>query len=117
MCISVSGYGIGEGFGTHVSIKVHLEQGDFEEYIKWPFMGSIVIQIMAQKEEEPCTKTITYSEDTARRHSEVGLFNELSDGWGYNKFLPHASLEPRYLCDNSLTICFTKVTVREDYRK
>ena len=76
-------------------------------------MGSIVIQIMAQKE-EPCTKTITYSEDTARRHSEVGLFNELSDGWGYNEFLPHASLEPR---DNSLTICVAKVTVREDYRK
>ena len=115
MYIGVSGCGLDEGFGTHVSVKVHLADGDFDQYIKWPFVGSIVIQIMAQKGEEPCTKTITYTEDMPRNYSEVGQYNGLSDGCRRDKFLPHVSLGPRYLHDDSLTICVAKVTVREDY--
>ena len=115
MYIGISAYGKEEAFGTHVSVYVHLANGDFDQYIKWPFVGSIVIKIAAQKGEEPCTKTITYSEDTPRRYSEVKPYVDLNDGWGCSKFLPHVNLESRYLHDDTLHICVAKVTMREDY--
>ena len=114
MCIGVSMFGRGQGRGTHVSVNVHLMAGDFDDYLEWPFMGEVVVQILDRKGDEHCTKTIVFTEDTHPRFGERVLDGEMNDGWGCVKFLSHAELVPRYLVNDAILLQVSKVTLKED---
>ena len=46
MCLSVDANGYGECKGTHVSVFVHLMRGEFDNILKWPFRGTIIIHLL-----------------------------------------------------------------------
>ena len=54
MCLRVdpNGYVYGPGKGTHLSVYVFLMQGEFDDQLKWPFQGEIIIQLVNQKEDK-----------------------------------------------------------------
>ena len=115
MRLGVSVKGCGEGEGTHITVNVHLMEGDFDQYLEWPFIGDVVVQILDREGEDHCTRTISYTEQTHPRYSGRSLHRGTNNGWGYVKFLSHTDLEPRYLKNDCLHIRVVKVDAGEHY--
>ena len=51
MGIRVDPNGTGDGKGTHISIFTYLMKGSYDDHLKWPFRGNIIIQIVNQAED------------------------------------------------------------------
>ena len=51
MCLEVHPNGDGDGKGTRVSVYTCLMKGPFDDHLKWPFGGKIIIQIVSTKME------------------------------------------------------------------
>ena len=87
MCLGVYANGSGDGKGTHVTVYVHLIQGEFDNHLKWPFRGDITIQLLNQLEdEEHHSKTIHFTDRGRVTTGERGL------GRGYTTFIAHTNL-------------------------
>ena len=52
MCLKVDANGKGVGKGTHVSVFVFLMRGEFDDYLKWPFQGIVVLQLCNQLQDK-----------------------------------------------------------------
>ena len=48
LCIRVAARGLGSGELTHVSVHTYLMKGEYDDMLKWPFQGSITIQLRNQ---------------------------------------------------------------------
>ena len=65
MCLTVYANGDGDGEDTHVSVYTHLMKGAFDDNLKWPFQGRVVLQLCNQLEDKRhCGHTISFSETT-----------------------------------------------------
>ena len=52
MCLNVDANGYGDGKDTHVSVFTFLMRGEFDSHLKWPFRGTITIQLVNQLEDK-----------------------------------------------------------------
>ncbi|KAK2168146.1 hypothetical protein LSH36_20g13049 [Paralvinella palmiformis] len=48
MCIRANLNGVESGTGTHLSLFVHVMQGEYDEILPWPFLGHVVLSILDQ---------------------------------------------------------------------
>jgi len=48
MCLSVCANGWGPGKDRYVSVYAYLMRGEFDDHLKWPFRGHVVIQLCNQ---------------------------------------------------------------------
>ena len=94
MCLSVVANGYGEGKGTHVSVIAFLMRGEFDDYLKWPFRGHIVIQLCNQLQDKYHRGyTIDFSETTdADIISRVTSGERADSGFGCPTLIPHNDL-------------------------
>ena len=93
MCLGVYANGSGDGKGTHVTVYVHLMQGEFNNHLKWPFRGDITIQLLNQLEdEEHHSKTIHFTDRTHDHSAGRVTTGERGLGWGYATFIAHTNL-------------------------
>ena len=104
--LSVECNGDGKGAGSHISTYIHLESGEYDDELNWPFDHSITIRLIDQKEgknHSDCTLDFDNAPDdcTERR---VETFGDYS-GWGRQRFISHSKLSPNYLINDSL--CFS----------
>ena len=93
MCLRVVANG--NAAGTHVSVFTYLMRGEFDSHLKWPFRGTVTIQLVNQLEDkEHCTGTITYTDTTPDRCAARVTDGEQSHsrGLGSPEFLPHSEL-------------------------
>ena len=51
VCLLVYVNGDGLGKGTHLSVHVCLMWGEFNNQLRWPFRGSVTIQLVNQEED------------------------------------------------------------------
>ena len=102
MCLRVDANGYGKGKGTHVSVSVYLMRGEFDDVLKWPFRGHVVIQLCNQLQDKYHRGlTIDFSETTdARIISRVTNLERAEIGCAYRTFIPHNDLN-----FNSITNC------------
>ena len=100
MYIKVHPNGVGDGEGTHVSVFVHILKGDNDDNLKWPFIGTVKIELLNQLEDN-------------NHHLMTVPFNQEEDAhvgsaWGYRWFTPHSKLthdlvnNTQYLKDDTL---------------
>ena len=47
MCLRVDANGHGQGKHTHTSIHIHLMKREFDDQLKWPFRGEVIIKLLA----------------------------------------------------------------------
>ena len=108
MCLGVDANGWGDGKGTHVSVFVYLMKGEFDDDLKWPFQGSVILQLCNQLEDKyHCGDTIHYSRTKCdKSNSRVTGGEKAENGRGSSTFIAHESLEfnpannCQYLNDN-----------------
>ena len=63
MRLTVYANGEGDGEGTHVSVYANMMRGTFDDNLKWPFKGSVVLQLCNQLEDKRhCGHTISFRE-------------------------------------------------------
>ena len=110
-----NGYGSGEG--SHVSISTHLIQGSYDDHLKWPFRGSITIQIVNQAgDHSHVEKTIRFDK-TAGVNANRVTGNVRS---GKSKFLAHTDLvsytgkkNTQYLKDDIIIVRVVRVKITQ----
>jgi len=111
MCLRVNLNGVDSGASTHISMFIHLMQGEFDNFLPWPFPGKITLMAVDQSENDPLHVTETLvarpglqaflRPKTARNHK----------GYGYVEMISHAVLRTReYLKNNSLIVYVTVTT-------
>ena len=94
MCLEVYDNGKGDGEGTHVSVYTHLMRGAFDDRLKWPFQGRVVLQLCNQLEDKRHSAyTIDFSETTnPKAISRVTGRERSESGWGTPTLLAHNDL-------------------------
>ena len=112
MCLSVVANGFDRGKGTHVSVLVHMMQGEFDDDLKWPFRGKFIINMMNQEEDKNhvtwILKLDSDSGPAVLTERVVGAAKNMKGG-GLFQFLRHTNLRPKYLKNDCIKLCVKKV--------
>ena len=95
MCIRVYANGNKDLKGTHLSVFAYLMEGPFDDYLEWPFQGTITIQLLNQlKDVNHCTRSINFTNSTNPTSiGRVTSGGRAESVFGKNKFLPHTELD------------------------
>ena len=102
MCVGVDAGGHTTGEGTHVSLLVYILPGEYDSNLKWPFRGTVKIQVLNERQDtnhfESC---VEFDEDTPLINSAQVTDGDKSTGWGNALFLPHSRLahDPAIDCE------------------
>ena len=86
MCIDVHPNGYSDGQGTHdVSVFVYILEGDNDDNLDWPFIGTVEIELLNQLEDNNHhLMTLTFNKEDNKR---------VGSSWGYYRFT-HSSPTP-----------------------
>ena len=119
--IKVTPNGIFFGEGTHISLTVYIMKGVFDDFLNWPFRGSITIAMIDQLNDiEHKTQTITFDKGTSIKASgrpKSGRMNE--KGLVMYEFFDHAWLKQNsskrklYVKNDSLLLKVISVWINE----
>ena len=104
LCLDIHADGISDGKGTHISVYVHLMRGEFDNQLKWPFRGSIIIQLLSQDEDDDVKVSTEINFDQIL-HLGAGsrvTKENIDEGWGRPEFIAHNDLWPTYLKNDTL---------------
>ena len=89
MCLRVVANGHGTGRGTHVSVYTCLMQGEYDSHLKWPFRGTVTIQLVNQlKDKKHHTDSYDYNDLTPDDCATRVTDGERSGGWGLPRVPP-----------------------------
>ena len=98
--------GRGDGEGTHVSVFANLMRGAFDDNLKWPFQGHVVLQLCNQLEDKRhCGHIISFSEAAEPKAISRVTGGEIAEsGYGTSTLLGHNDLNfnCQYLKDDCL---------------
>jgi hypothetical protein len=119
MCICVEANGEGDGKGTHISVYAFLMKGENDDYLPWPFTGTVTIKLLNQLEDKNhySRSTIFPSDTTYKASQRVVDRERSSQGWGRAKYISHSDLghntakNHQYLKDNRL---YFKISVNRE---
>ena len=113
MCLGVDANGSLLYRGTHLSVFVFLMKGEFDDQLKWPFCGEVVVKLVSQEGDsywDHIVRTVRFSKSTHERYCKRVMTGERSVyEWGCHQFLPLAELQPKYLKNNCIKLCIKKV--------
>ena len=125
MQLQVFPNGDGAARGTHVSVKVAIMPGEFDDLLCWPFRGIITLHLVNQrKDASHRVHQVWFTTLENLYVREKPVISEKEDGTkplgdGVNKFIAHADLGEKagflagteYLKNNCLLFCVWNVDV------
>ncbi len=103
----INTYGVDIGYGSHVSLFVHMMQSDWDDTLEWPFSGRISLSILDQSDDGECKRHIC---DTLVTRPDLQAFQRPTTarnrkGYGYAQFTRiETTQDPRYLKDDCLLV-------------
>ena len=105
LCLAVAANGNGEGEGTHLSVFIYIRRGEYDNILRWPFQGTIMITAIGKILFE---KMIDCRQTTLLERVIEG---EISmHGYGYHQFIPHSSLD-FFLFNDSLRFRISQISI------
>ena len=117
--------GFSTGKGTYVSLYVSVMRGEYDDQLKWPFMGEVTVRMLNRNRLDDSAqntgdKDITICFDnSAPLHSRCKPEGCISlHSWGYYNFISHSDLpynavkNTAYLCNDKLRFIVTKVELK-----
>ena len=101
----------GHGNDGHISVFLHFMKGEFDESLKWPFRGTIHLQVLDQVDGSNNIKHAFYYNDRVHdsAYSRVTDGEMSVSGSGESKLIAHSQLEPTYLKNDTLLFQMDKV--------
>ena len=92
MCINVNANGHGNGEHTHVSVFVYIMKGENDDYLPWPFTGTVTVELLNQLEDKNHHSiSIKFIPDDNSCHRVVDD-KRSSHGWGRSEYISHSDL-------------------------
>lgn len=86
MRVSIFGKGVGSGKGTHISVFANLMKGDYDDQLKWPFRGTVIVILVNGKENH--IKYLKYTDRSPQHCADRVTKGETHPaGWGEPKFI------------------------------
>ena len=122
MCLHVDPFGWNDCRGTHIAVFVCLMRGEFDNYLQWPFRGSVTVQLLNQLEDRNHADfTIHFTQMTLNSAAGRVTTGERGETWNLfqNKFLSYDALsyncakKTLYLDKDCLHFRVTKVEVKK----
>ena len=111
MCLEIYANREGDGKGTHVSVVVYLMRGEFDDLLKWPFLGDVTIQL--KKTDPPHYQEIFPLNDVPNKYICKPTKERNDCGLGYPQYISHADLYAGgYLKDDKLVFCVSDIVVK-----
>ena len=112
--VEIKPSGTGLGLGTHVSLYFYLVPGRHDARLKWPFRGSVTIALKNHNGPD-YERTLHYNKRTDESCATVTDDRRPSDGYGFDRFIPHEELDApifgaAYLVDDRLQFRMVKIT-------
>ena len=102
MCVGIYANSYGERKGVYTSVGVHLMKGEFDDQLKWPFRGQIIIRLLSQVD-------LDYKEFKLSFIETLPDYNTISSrkltkeiGRGLVDLISHTELQPNYLKNDCL---------------
>ena len=99
---------------THIGVYVHLMRGEFDNSLKWPFRGDIVVQLLNQQQNKRhFEKTIRFTDTTPDDNAGRVTDCVMNVGRGRSPFISYDQLtydqftNCQYLCDDCLRFRIT----------
>ena len=108
MGLEVYANGIRKGKGTHVSVYVCLMKGEFDDLIKWPFHGKVIIQL--KKSDSQHYEKLLHLTDDISSDSVCKPTEKRNKGYGSSQYISHDEAGG-YLKDDKLVFCVSDIVV------
>ena len=104
MSLRISFCGVDPTPSDHVSVHIHLMQGDFDSSLKWPFTGRMVFTVFDQSESEPhhLSKTLVCRPGLNAFIRPQSPRNP--EGYGFTEMIPHVTLWTRGFVKNNTLV-------------
>ena len=116
MSLGVQANGCGNGEATHVTVSINLMQGEYDDQLKWPFRGDIMIQLLNQSRDEGhWEKTVHFNDRIRDDLAGRVVGQERVSGLGYPTFIAHTELNTEnkeYLKNDCLKFRISEVVVK-----
>lgn len=91
MNIRIDANGAGDGKGTHVSMYVYVQKGQYDEKLRWPLKGEMVVQLLNWREDaHHCRELVGLSGDNPSAQMTASM---RSKGRGRHQLIAHRVLE------------------------
>ena len=109
MVLRVLAKGFEGAQGSHVSVGLCLMQGEFDDYLKWPFRADVTVRLLNQeRDEDHYDKKIRFQlPGSTARVTTSGPY--APKGEGISTFISHDDLVPRYLKNDCLQFCICNI--------
>ncbi len=111
MCLRVNLHGVDSGASTHVSMFVHLMQGDFDPILAWPFPGKIILTAIDQSENDQLNVTETLVSRPGLQAFLRPKTPRNHKGYGYVEMIAHNILRTREYIKNNTMIVHVRVEI------
>ena len=111
MCLRVNLNGVDSGASTHVSMFVHLMQGDFDSILPWPFPGKITLAAVDQTEAEQFHVTETLVSRPGLQAFLRPKTPRNHKGYGYVEMISHTVLRTREYIKNNAMIVHVSISL------
>ena len=117
MCICVGANGRGDGKGTHVSVYAFLMKGENDEYLPWPFTGTVTVKLLNQLEDKNHHSRSTKFPSDDKASQRVVDQERSICGWELPTYISHSDLSHntakncQYLKDDHL---YFKISVNRE---
>lgn len=112
MCLKVYPNGHSTSAGSDISLYVCIMKGHYDDHLKWPFRGSVTVQLVDQAHSlDHVTQTVAFHQNVNQEFSGRVIEGEVSGGWGILKFVSLKELVPKYIQNDSLQIRVDKIVM------
>ena len=103
-CVRLHINGVDDGAGSHVSLFVHVLQGEFDHRLSWPFSGAITLSILDQSHDRnDVSKTVVTSPNLLAFQQPTATCHYI--GCGFQQFAPIGEVcAPRYIKNDTMLV-------------
>jgi TNF receptor-associated factor 4 len=92
MCIRVYPNGSRDGKDTHVSVFASLMNGENDDYLPWPFTGTVTVELLNQLEDKNHhSRSMEFPSDNDTSQRVVDKVRA-GIGWGWSLYISHSDL-------------------------
>lgn len=107
MCLRINLNGIDKRVGQYIGLFVHMMKGEYDDFLKWPFTGTMSLSILDQTEGNENGKHIS---ETMTAKSDLLCFQKPTEartekGYGYVDFTRIETIcKPKYVKNDTLLV-------------